>query len=156
MDTECFFSFLDDVYERHVPGGERVLVRQTSEWMYGTLWCFTKSHTSIHSPLITDSFTAHPRMVLIFFPPYPPFLNPKGEFFALGRWKVYDHQPHDQMSVSDTMNAVHLDMSAKVCEGWIRKAKRFFPRCNTTEDIWCEVDENFWPNTEEKGWLALL
>ena len=51
---------------------------------------------------------------------------------------LYDHHPHDQMSLLDAMNAGCLDM------GWIRHARRFFPRCIALDDIRCDVDENLW------------
>jgi hypothetical protein len=44
-------------------------------------------------------------MSVVFLPPYSPFLNPIEEFVSAWRWKVYDHHPHDQMSLLDAMNA---------------------------------------------------
>lgn len=55
--------------------------------------------------------------------------------------KVYDHQPHDQMSFLDTMNPGCLDISAGDCKGWIGHARRTFPRGGG-----CDVVENLWPN----------
>ena len=34
----------------------------------------------------------------------------------------YDYEPHDGMSLLDTMNAGCLDKSAQDCQGWIRHA----------------------------------
>ena len=31
-----------------------------------------------------------------------------------------------------------------------RHSKRFFPRCIAREDIRCDVDENLWPNRQER------
>ncbi|KAI7810071.1 hypothetical protein IRJ41_021635, partial [Triplophysa rosa] len=101
-----------------------------------------------HSRAVTEWFAAHPRMVSLFLPPYSPFLNPIEEFFSSWGWKVYDRHPHDQMSLLDRMNAGCLDISSEDCEGWIRHAKRFFPRCIALDDIRCDVDENLWPNAE--------
>ena len=61
----------------------------------------------------------------------------------------YDH-PHDQMSLLDAMNAGCLDISAEDRQGWIRHARRFFPRCIAPDDIRCDMDENLWPNGEDQ------
>ncbi len=68
-------------------------------------------------------FTAHPRMVSLFLPPYSPFLKPIEGLFSSQRWKVYDQQPYNQMSLLDTMNARCLDTSA----GMDQATLRFFP-----------------------------
>jgi len=102
------------------------------------------------SRAVTEWFAAHPRMVSLFLPPYSPFLNPTEEFFSLWRWKVYDHHPHDQMSLLDAMDDGCQDISAEDCQGWIRHARRFFPRCIARDDIRCDVDENLWPNGEDR------
>lgn len=36
------------------------------------------------------------------------------------------------------------------CRGWIRHSRRFFPRCIARENIRCDVDENLWPNREQR------
>ena len=36
--------------------------------------------------------------------------------------------------VVDAMNAGCLDIPAQDCQGWIRHARRFFPRCNNLDD----------------------
>ena len=33
---------------------------------------------------------------------------------------------------------------------WIRHARRFFPRCLANENIHCDVDENLWPNPQDR------
>ncbi|KAL3973664.1 NLR family CARD domain-containing protein 3 [Sarotherodon galilaeus] len=81
-----------------------------------------------HSRAVTEWFAAHPRMESLFLPPYSPFLNPIEEFFSSWRWKI----------------------SAEDCQGWIRHARRFFPRCIALDDIRCDVDENLWPNGEDR------
>ena len=52
-------------------------------------------------------------MLIEFLPPYSPFLNPIEEFFSAWRWKVYDRQPHTQMTLLAAMDAA-----------WIRHSKR--------------------------------
>ncbi len=54
------------------------------------------------------------------------------------------------MFLLDTMNAICPGIPAEDCWGWIRHAKRFFPRCIAKEDIRCDMDENLWPNAEDK------
>ncbi|KAI2661539.1 Ribosome maturation factor RimP [Labeo rohita] len=100
---------------------------------------------------VTAWFDAHPRMMSHFLAPYSPFLNPIEEFFSAWRWKVFDHRPHDQMSLLDAMDAACQDITAEHCQGWIRHAKRFFPRCLAKEDIRCDVDENMWPNAQDRA-----
>ncbi len=61
---------------------------------------------------------------------------------------VYDHRPHDQMSLCDTLNADCLDI--QYLQKIVRTdqtSKRVFPRCSR-EDRWCDVDENLWLNAE--------
>lgn len=104
-----------------------------------------------HSCAVIEWFTAHPRMLSLFLPPYSPFLNFIEEVFSSWRWKVYGHHQHDRMFVLDAMNVGRLDISD--CQEWIRSAKRFFPRCIAQDDIKCDVDENLQPNPE---WLGVL
>lgn len=53
------------------------------------------------------------------------------------RWKVYDHQTHDQMSLLDTMNVGCLGTSSEDCQGWIRYEKDSFPGVLTGHKVWC-------------------
>ena len=54
------------------------------------------------------------------------------------------------MTLLAAMDAVCDDITAEACRGWIRHSKRFFPRCIAGEDIRCDVDENLWPNRQER------
>ena len=80
-----------------------------------------------------------PPKTSLFLPPYSPFLNPIEELFSAWRWKVYDHQPHDQMSLLEAMDAGCRDITVHDCQGWIRHTKRFYPRCITLDNIRCDV-----------------
>ncbi|KAL3969266.1 beta-galactoside alpha-2,3-sialyltransferase (sialyltransferase 4A) [Sarotherodon galilaeus] len=133
-NTERLLAFLHDLYGRVVLA-------------FIIVWDNVAFH---HSRAVTEWFAAHPRMESLFLPPYSPFLNPIEEFFSSWRWKVYDHHPHDQMSLLDAMNAGCLEISAEDCQGWIRHPRRFFPRCIALDDIRCDVDENLWPNGEDR------
>ncbi len=85
-----------------------------------------------------------------FLSPYSPFLNPIEDFFSAWRWKVYDRQPHKQMTLLAAMDAVCDEITADACRGMIRHSKRFFPCCIAREDIRCDVDANLWPNRQER------
>ncbi|KAI7810267.1 hypothetical protein IRJ41_023891, partial [Triplophysa rosa] len=134
-NTERLLSFLDDLYGRVLVGEERDAVRRNQP-TFIIVWDNVAFH---HSRADTEWFAAYPRMMSHFLPPYSPFLNPIEEFFSSWRWKVYDHHPHDQMSLLDAMNAGCLDISAEDCQGWIRHAKIFFPRFIALDDIRCDV-----------------
>jgi transposase len=140
-NTERLISFLDDLYGRVYSGEERVAVRRNRP-TFVIVWDNVAFH---HSCTVTEWFTAHPRMMSLFLPPYSPFLNPIEELFPSWRWKVYDHRPHDQMFLLDAMYAGCLDISAEDCQGWTRLAKILFFRC-----IAQDVDENLWPNAEDR------
>nr|XP_015821056.1 uncharacterized protein LOC107389438 [Nothobranchius furzeri] len=143
-NTGRLLVFLHDLYGRVELGEERDVDRRNQP-TYIIVWDNVAFH---HSHAVTEWFVAHPRMESLFLPPYSPFLNPIEEFFASWRWKVFDHHPHDQMSLLDAMYAGCLDISAVDCQGWIRHARRVFPRCVALDDIRCDVDENLWPNGE--------
>ncbi len=141
-NTERLLLFLDDLHQQLVPEAEREQVggnKRTFVFVWDNV-PFTCNHKLICSPSEND---------FPFSPPYSPFLNPIEEFFSAWRWKVYDHRPHDQMSLLDAMEAGCRDISAEDCQGWIRHAKRFYPRCIARENIRCDVDENMWPNAED-------
>uniref|UniRef100_A0A1A8NVX0 DDE superfamily endonuclease n=1 Tax=Nothobranchius rachovii TaxID=451742 RepID=A0A1A8NVX0_9TELE len=136
-NTGRLVALLHDLYGRVVLGEERDVDRRNQP-TYIIVWDNVAFH---HSHAVTEWFVAHPRM---------ESLNPIEEFFASWRWKVYDHHPHDQMSLLDAMYAGCLDIPAVDCQGWIRHARRFFPRCIALDDIRCDVDENLWPNGEDR------
>ncbi|XP_026011181.1 uncharacterized protein LOC113014096 isoform X1 [Astatotilapia calliptera] len=143
-NTERLLAFLNDLHQRLVPeqGQEGENMRT-----FVITWDNVAFH---HSQAITTWFEVHPRLVSLFLPPYSPFLNPIEEFFSAWRWKVYDHQPHDQMSLLEAMDAGSRDITVDDCQGWIRHTRRFYPRCIDLADIRCDVDENMWPNPEDR------
>ncbi len=120
-NTEHLLAFLNDLHQRLVPEQD-----QEGENMrtFVITWDNVAFH---HSQAITTWFEVHPRLVSLFLPPYSPFLNPIEEFFSAWRWKVYDHQPHDQMSLLEAMDAGCRDITVDDCQGWIRHTRRFYP-----------------------------
>lgn len=68
---------------------------------------------------LTEWFAAHPKIFILLFIPQVHTIE---ALFSSRRWKVYDHQSHDQTSLLEVRK---LDLSAGACQGWIRHAKRF-------------------------------
>jgi hypothetical protein len=89
-------------------------------------------------------------MVMVFLPPYSPFLNPIEEFFSAWRWRVYEHQTQNQRSLLHAMDTVCDDITGDQCRGWLRHARRFFLRCIARENIHCDVDKNLWPDRQQR------
>ena len=143
-NTERLLAFLDDLHQRLVP-------EQDQEGENRRTFVITWDNVAFHhSQAVTAWFEVHPRLIRLFLPPYSPFLNPIEEFFSTWRWKVYDHQPHDQLSLLEAMDAGCRDITVDDCQGWIRHSKRFYPRCIALDNIRCDVDENLWPNPEDR------
>lgn len=145
-NTQHLLTFLDTLYRDLIPDDERGLIRDDLP-KYVVVW----DNVSFHrSNTIRQWFAPHYRMLMEFLPPYSPFLNPIEEFYSAWRWKVYDRQPHTQITLLAAMDAACEDITAHACRGWIRHSKRFFPRCIAREDIRCDVDENLWPDRQER------
>ncbi|KAI2652733.1 Insertion element IS630 uncharacterized 39 kDa protein [Labeo rohita] len=143
-NTKRLLAFLNDLHQRLVP-------EQDQEGDNMRTFVITWDNVAFHhSQAITAWLEVHPRLVSLFLPPYSPFLNPIEEFFSAWRWKVYDHQPHDQMSLLEAMDADCRDITVDDCQGWIRHTRRFYPRCIALDNIRCDVDENMWPNPEDR------
>ncbi|KAI7812952.1 hypothetical protein IRJ41_012596 [Triplophysa rosa] len=144
-NTECLVTFLDTLYRDLIPEQEWGQIGDDLP-KYVIVW----DNVSFHrSNIIRQWFAAHNRMLMEFLSPYSPFLNPIEQFFSAWRWKVYDRQPHTQMTLLAAMDAACDDITADFCRGWIRHSKRFFPCFIAREDICCDVDENLWPNRQE-------
>ncbi|XP_018949691.2 uncharacterized protein LOC109078969 [Cyprinus carpio] len=141
-NTERLITFLDALKELLIPPEERGLLRPGMT-LYVIIWDNVPFH---HSRLVNEWFAAQPRIMIQFLPANSPFLNPIEEFFSAWRWKVYDHRPYEQMPLLEAMNAGCLAIGAEDCQGWIRHARRYFPR----ENIQCDVDENLWHNRQER------
>ena len=43
------------------------------------------------------------------------------------------------------------DLAVDAFHGWIRYARRYFPRCLARENIACDVDEVLWPDRNKRG-----
>ena len=102
-----------------------------------------------HSHLVRQWFAAHDRMLVEYLPTYSPFLNPIEKIFSAWRWKVYDRHLHVQMALLAAMDAACDNITAESCRGWIRHSRQYFSRC-IARDICCDVDENIWPDRQER------
>ena len=144
--SEPSHTFLETFYRALIPDDERGLFREDLP-----KYVVICDNVSFHrSDIIRQWFVTHPRMLIEFLPPYSPFLNPIEEFFSAWRWKVYDCQPHTQMTLLAAMDAACEDITVDACRGWIRHSKRFFPRYIARENIRCDVDENMWADRQER------
>lgn len=63
---------------------------------------------------------------------------------------MYEHQAQDQRSLLHAMDAACDDITGDQCRGWLRHARRFFPRCIARENIRCDVDESLWPDGQQR------
>ena len=103
-----------------------------------------------HTQMVQAWFQAHPQFTTLHLPPYSPFLNPIEEFFSTWRWKVYDRRPHEQATLLQAMDNACNDITADQCQAWIRHVRRFFTRCLANENLHCDVDENLWPDPQDR------
>lgn len=121
-NTQHLLTFLDTLNRDLIPDDERGLIRDVLP-KYVVIWDNVSLH---HSNTIRQWFATHYRMLMEFFPPYSPFLNPIEEFYSPWKWKVYDRQPRTQMTLLAAMHAACEDITADSCRGWIRHSKILF------------------------------
>ena len=114
---------------------------------YVIVWDNVSFH---HAEVVQAWFQTHPRFMTLYLPPYSPFLNPIEESFSAWGWKVYDRHPLERATLLQAMDDACDDINVDQCQAWIRHAKRFFPRCLNNENIHCDVDENLWPNAQDR------
>ncbi|XP_072554161.1 uncharacterized protein [Paramormyrops kingsleyae] len=110
---------------------------------YVVVWDNVAFH---RAAMVQNWFANNPHFIVLYLPPYSPFLNPIEEFFSAWRWKVYDHQPHVREGLLQAMEEACEEVDVGAIQGWIRHSRRFFPRCLAREDVACEVDEVLWPD----------
>jgi hypothetical protein len=63
---------------------------------------------------------------------------------------VYNHHPRERATLLLAMDDACDDINADQWQPWIWNAKCFYPRCMNNEDINCDVDENLWPNAQDR------
>ena len=134
-NTALILTFLDQLHNI-------TAANQIDHMQYIVVW----DNVSFHrSALVQNWFQQHPHFTILYLPPYSPFLNPIEEFFSAWRWKVYDLRLQAEVPLIQAMEACD-QMEVAAMQGWIRRSRRFFPRCLANDNIACDVDEIFWPD----------
>lgn len=143
-NTAHLIRFLDTLHNTLIPPDQ---IDGPEQLRYVVIW----DNVSFHrAALVRNWFTAHPRFLVVYLPPYSPFLNPIEEFFSAWRWKVYDRNPQTRVPLLRAMEDACGDIAVDAFHGWIRHAKRYFPRCLARENIACDVDEVLWPDRNRR------
>ncbi|XP_015807069.2 insertion element IS630 uncharacterized 39 kDa protein-like [Nothobranchius furzeri] len=110
-----------------------------------------RDNASFHQAAVVRKWlTGHPRFLVVYLPPYSPFLNPIEEFFSAWRRKVYDRQPQTRIPLLQAMEDACGDIAADSFHGRNRHARRYFPRCLARDNIACDVDEALWPDRNRR------
>ena len=113
-------TFLDVIYTMLVPDPDQEPAR------FVVLWVNISFHRAV---LVHNWFSIHPQFcIVLYLLPYSPFLNPIEEFFSAWHWKVYDRQPYARMPLLQEMEDACGDIEVASVQGWIRHARRYFPR----------------------------
>jgi len=87
--------------------------------------------------LVRNWFTAHPRFLVVYLPPYSPFLN----LFLPGDGKCMT-EIHKRVYPFSKLWKTHVvDIAIDAFHGWNSHDRRYFPRCLARENIACDVDE---------------
>ena len=136
-NTSHMLTFLYAIYTMLVPDPDQKPAR------FVVLCDNVSFHRAV---LVQNWFATHPQFVVLYLPPYSPFLNPIEEFFSAWHWKVYDRQPYARMPLLQEMKDACGDIevaSAKVGYAMLG---------DTSLDVWsrenvsCDVDEVLWPD----------
>ncbi len=101
---------------------------------YVVIW----DNVSFHrAALVRNWFTAHPCFLVVYLPPYSPFLNPIEEFFSAWRWKVYDWNPQMRIPLLQAMEDACEDIAADAFHGWNQiKSNHFYCHITTAQVPW--------------------
>ncbi|XP_049319290.1 uncharacterized protein LOC111190584 [Astyanax mexicanus] len=143
-NTAHLITFLDTLHNTLIPPDQ---IDGPEQLRYVVIW----DNVSFHrAALVHNWFTDHPRFSVVYLPPYSPFLNPIEEFFSAWRWKVYDLNSETRIPLFQAMEDACGDIAVDAFHGWIRHAKRYFPRCLASENIACDVDEVLWPDRNRR------
>ncbi|XP_027132846.1 uncharacterized protein LOC113747943 [Larimichthys crocea] len=119
-NTAHILTFLDTLHDIFT------LVQRPEPTRYVIIWDNVSFHRAV---LVRNWFTDHPEFIVVYLPPYSPFLNPIEEFFSAWRWKVYDRHPHQRIALLQAMEEACGDIDQVSCQAWIRHSRRYFPRC---------------------------
>ncbi|XP_039664144.1 uncharacterized protein LOC120563802 [Perca fluviatilis] len=144
-NTAHLITFLDTLHNTLIPPDQ---VDGPEQLRYVVIW----DNVSFHrAALVHNWFTAHPRFLVLYLPPYSPFLNPIEEFFFFRGDGKYMTEIHKRgLPLLQAMEDSCGDIAADAFHGWNRHARRYFPRCLARENIACDVDEVLWPDQNRR------
>ncbi|KAL7887091.1 hypothetical protein AOLI_G00048120 [Acnodon oligacanthus] len=74
----------------------------------------------------------------------------KREFFPTWRWKVFDRNPYEQGNLLHAMEEACSDIPLESIQGWIKRARDYFPLCLSRNNIVCNVDEVMWLDQDQR------
>ncbi|XP_041118603.1 uncharacterized protein LOC121322555 [Polyodon spathula] len=143
-NTALLITFLDTLHGILIPAEQKGGPEQPR-------YVVICDNVSFHrAALVRNWFIDHPQFIVLYLPPYFPFLNPIEEFFSAWRWKVYDHHPLPCMPLLQAMEDACGEVDVGAFGGWIRHSRRFFPRCLARDNIACDVDGVLWPDQNRR------
>ncbi len=140
-NTQLLLAFLNTLYRNLIPEQERALVTPHLP-NYVVFW----DNVSFHwTNIVRDWFAAHERITVEFLPPYSPYLNPIEEFFQHGggKYMIIDHKIRCLCWMPWML---HVRTSQLIIAG----DRRLSPRCMAMENTRCDINENLWPDQQER------
>ncbi|KAJ8377124.1 hypothetical protein SKAU_G00077040, partial [Synaphobranchus kaupii] len=143
-NTPRLLTFLDELKNILIPPQDEGPEQPT----YVAIWDDISFH---RTALVHNWFAGNRCFVVLYLPPYSPFVNQIEGFFSTWRWRVYDRRPHERVALLQAMEEACDDIHADAYQGWIRHASRFFPRCLARKNIAADVDEVLWPDQDRRG-----
>ena len=111
-NTAHLIRFLDTLHNTLIPPDQ---IDGPEQLRYVVIWDSVSFH---RAALVPNCFTAHPHFLVVYLPPYSPFLNPIEEFFSAWRWKVYDRNPQMRIPLLQAMEDRMWRNSSR-CFSWL-------------------------------------
>ncbi len=109
-NTAHLITFLDTLHNTLIPPDQ---VDGPEQLRYVVIW----DNISFHrAALVRNWFTAHPCFLVVYLPPYSPFLNTIEDFFSAWRWKVCDRNPQTRIPFLQAMEDACGDIAADALE----------------------------------------
>lgn len=113
-NTERLFSLLDDLHIRLVPEEDRRRGASNSP-TFVAVW----DNVAFPNPAaVTDWFASHPRMLVLFLPPYSPFLNPIEEFSLRGGGRFMTTMTRCLYWRQWMLSHLFCGSARKICSTW--------------------------------------
>ncbi len=64
--------------------------------------------------------------------------------------EVEGRLPLERATLLQAMDEACDDISVDQCQAWIHHVKSFYSRCMNNDDVHWDVDENLWPNVQDR------